>query len=33
MDAPARVLGQYAIFCPDYGSCLVNLALVMSMLY
>ena len=30
---PARVMGQFAIFFPGYGSCFVYLALVMAMLY
>ena len=29
----ARAMGQFAIFCPGYGSCFVNLALVMGLLY
>ena len=32
---PARIMGQFAIFCSGYGcgSCFVNLALVMGQLY
>ena len=29
----ARVVGQFATFFRDYGSCFVNLALVMGLLY
>ena len=27
---PARVMGQFAVFCPGYGSFFVNFALVMG---
>ena len=30
IHVPARVMGQFAIFCPGYRSCFVNLALVMG---
>ena len=33
MHVPARVMGQFAIFCPGYRSCFVNLALVMGSVY
>ena len=26
-------MGQFAVFCPGYGSCYVNFALVMGLLY
>ena len=28
-----QVMGQLAAFCPGYGSCLVNFALIMGLLY
>ena len=30
IHVPARVMGQFAVFCPGYGSCFVNFALVMG---
>ena len=33
IHVPARVMGQLAVFCPGYGSCFVNFALVMGLLY
>ena len=30
IHVPARVMGHFAIFCPGYGSCFVNLALIMG---
>ena len=30
IHVPARVMGQFAIFCLGYRSCFVNLALVMG---
>ena len=33
IHVPARVMGQFAVFCPGYGSCFVNFALVMGLLY
>ena len=29
---PARVMGLFAVFCPGYGSCFVNFAMVMGLL-
>ena len=33
IHVPARVMGQLTVFCPGYGSCFVNFALVMGLLY
>ena len=33
IHVPARVTGQFVVICPGYGSCFVNLALVMGLLY
>ena len=33
IHVPARVMGQFVVFCPDYGSCFVNFALVTGLLY
>ena len=33
IHVPARVMGQFAVFCTGYGSCFVNFALVMGLLY
>ena len=33
IHVPARVMGQYSVFYPGYGSCFVNFALVMGLLY
>ena len=33
IHVPARIMGQFAIFCPDNGSCFVKLALVMDLFY
>ena len=33
IHVPAWVMDQFAIFCPGYGSCFVNLALVMDLIY
>ena len=33
IHVPARVMGQFAVFCPGYGSCFVNFALVTGLLY
>ena len=33
IHVPARVMGQFAVFCPGYGSCFVNFALVIGLLY
>ena len=33
IHVPARVMGQFVVFCPGYGSCFVNFALVMGLLY
>ena len=30
IHVPAQVMGQFAIFCPGYRSCFVNLALVIG---
>ena len=32
IHVPARVMGQFAVFCPGYGSCFVEFALVMGLL-
>ena len=33
IHVPARIMGQFAVFCPGYGSCFVNFALVMGLPY
>ena len=33
IHVPARVMGQFAVFCPGYGSCFLSFALVMGLLY
>ena len=33
INVPARVMGPFAVFCPGYGSCFVNVALVMGLVY
>ena len=33
IHVPAPVMGQFAVFCPGYGSCFVNFALDMGLLY
>ena len=30
---PAQVIGQFVVFFPGYGSCFVDFALVMGLLY
>ena len=30
IHVPARVMGQFVVFCPAYGSCFVNFALFMG---
>ena len=33
IHVPARVMGQFAVFCPGFGPCFVNFVRVMDLLY